>query len=365
MEPEISSVSSSERRHPVRIFAATAVLLLIAVLLSVLSILQAKRPSSTLRQNGFLGADLSAVYSCAGNGLASADGTMLSLYTASGSCVAQEAVYMASPVCVGCSLLAVYYDTGVSGFYTLYPDGTHRSAETEGGVIFADANETGLITVIWENGGSRRTVMVYDTDLTPLFRWDAGGSIPLTGRTYGEDLLCVCALTREGSELHFFQIDRAEEQHRISFPEEILTDFGFLTDGTLAAVSDERLILADRKGALLSSLEFGGYRPEVFSLCGGQAAVYMSSGSEGMLLSVGSDGGILGSCQAALPVKAVSSRDEILVLFDRGESTLYDRDLAEIVCYQPDPETEHVFLAPNGMAFFTGPAGVTLADFGR
>ena len=365
MEPETSSVSSVTRRHPIRILAATAVLLLFAVMLSVLSIFQARLPTSTLRQNGFLGADPNAVYACAGNGLASADGTRISLYTPSGNCAAQETVYMSSPVCAGSSLLAVFYDAEASGIHTLYPDGTHRYTDTEGGVVFADANETGLITVIWENGGNRRTVMVYDTDLTPLFRWDPGVSVPLAGRTSGEDLLCVSSLTREGSLLHYFHIDIPEEQYRIPFPGEILEDFDFLSDGSLAAVSDERLILSDTKGNLLSSTQFGDYRPEVWCLSGSQAVVCSVSGSDSTIISVGTDGSILGSAPAPFHVKALSVQDEILVLFDRGESTLYDRDLSEIVNYQPDPAAEHVFLTPKGMAFFTGPAGVTLADFGR
>ena len=272
---------------------------------------------------------------------------------------------MSTPVCAGSPLLAVFYDADSPGVHTLYPDGTHRYTDTEGGVVFADANETGLITVIWENGGSRRTVMVYDTDLTPLFRWDSGGSIPLAGRTSGEDLLCVSSLTREGSQLHFFHIDTPEEQYRISFPGEIVTDFDFLSGGSLAAVSEKRLILADAKGNIVSSAEFGGYRPEAWCLSGDYAAVSTVSGTDGMMISVGADGNILGSCISPFRVRALSVRDEILVLFEHGESTLYDNAFAEIVNYQPDPATEQVFLTPNGMAFFTGPAGVTLADFGR
>ena len=63
-----------------RILAATAALLAAAVFLLIISILQARRPSLTLRQNGFLGANAEAVYARAGNGLAVADRDHIALY---------------------------------------------------------------------------------------------------------------------------------------------------------------------------------------------------------------------------------------------------------------------------------------------
>ena len=221
-----------------RILTATAALLAAAVFLLIISVLQSRRPSVTLRQNGFLGANAEAVYTKAGNGLAAADRDHIALYAVSGKCAAQARTRFQDPQCAGSPLLAVFYDTLSPGIETLYPDGTHRSAETDAPVVFADTNETGLIAVIWKNGADRGTVMVYDTDLTPLFRWDAGSSMPLEARTGGEDLLCVSSLTDDGSRLHFFRIDRAEEYLRVSFPGEKLLDFDYLDDGTLAVVTE-------------------------------------------------------------------------------------------------------------------------------
>ena len=362
--------SGSPRRRSARIFGAAAVLLLIAVGLLILSIVQTRRPASTLRQNGFL--DISGpdvVYSAAGNGLAVASAERIALYSAAGKCVAEENLSFSSPLCVGSALLGVYYDAGHAGLYALYPDGTSQYTDTDGDVSFVDVNETGLVTVLLEKSDTRGCVIVYDTDLTPLFRWDAGSSLPLIARSYGDDLFCVSCFTREGSALHFFRIDQTKELGELSLEDELIIDFDFLSDGTLAAVSDRRLILSDTAGQITYTLSFNDSHLASWSLNGGFAVIHAVSASEGgsgVITAVAPNGEILGSCSAPRHVEALSSgKDECLALFTGGEAALYDSALTELVCYQPDVDVDQIFLTPNGMAFFAGPQGVTLVDFGR
>ena len=367
-DPNPASPAPS-RRRPGRVLAASAVLLAIAVLLLILSVTQARRPAAAMRQNGFLPAEEDAFFSAAGNGLAVAGHSGGRLYSASGKSVAEQEAKMISPVCVGSSLLSAYYDTGQSGLFALYPDGSVQSLSTDGAVTFVDVNETGLVTVLLENTDGRMAVLVLDTDLTPLFRWDVGRGIPLVGRTFGEDLLCVSSVDRDGCYLHFFRIDRPEEQHLLSFPGEILLDLDFLSDGTLAAVLEDRLVFVDEHGELRSSVDYSGSHPEAWFLSGDFAAVATVSGlggGSGTLTAVSSDGTLLGSCGAPLHVRALSGEQgELLVLYDGGESTLYDRELTELISYQPEADVDQVFLTPKGMAYFAGPSGVTLVDFGR
>ena len=364
---EYGAPSAPTGKRTGRIFAATAVLLAVALLLLILSVVQTRKPSSTLRQNGFLSPeDRADCYADAGNGLAAAGPRRLCLYSSSGKCVAQTEAAMDSPICVGSAQLGAYYDLGKPGLHTLYPDGSHRYTETDGAVSFADVNETGLITVLLEKSESQEIVMVYDADLTPLFRWDVGHGIPLIARTGGEDRLCVSTITREGSQLHFFRIDRTQELTELSFPGEILVDFDHLSDGTLAVVLESRIVFIDPDGQLLYSTDYSGHL-EAWSLCGDFAAVATVSpaAGRGVLLSLASDGDILGQIPAPLHIGALAAqRDELLVLFDGGESTLYDPALQELVSYQPEEDVTQIFLTPNGMAFFAGASGVTLVEFG-
>ncbi|MBR6115811.1 MAG: WD40 repeat domain-containing protein [Oscillospiraceae bacterium] len=358
------------RRHPIRIFAAAATLLIIAVLLLVLSVVQSRRPASALRQNGYLGpADAGKHYAAAGNGLAVAGADRICLYSAAGKLVAEAEVSFTQPVCVGSSLMGAYYDLYAPGIEALYPDGRHRTAATEGAVAFADVNETGLLTVILEKSDGTSVLMVYDTDLTALFRWEPGSGYIINARTHGEDSLCVNCVGGEGAVLHFFRIDSADEQARLELPGELVYDFDFLTDGTLAAVTGSRLVLVGSDGSVRSSLDYSGSHIEAWSLGGGFAAaatVSGESGGNGVITTVAPDGRILGSCSAPRHIIALSGgSDRLLILFSGNESTLYGDDLEEFVSYQPEDDVDQVFLTPNGMAFYAGSGGVTLVDFGR
>ena len=161
----------------------------------------------------------------------------------------------------------------------------------------------------------------------------------------------------------------ADEQARLELPGELVYDFDFLTDGTLAAVTGSRLVLVGSDGSVRSSLDYSGSHIEAWSLGGGFAAaatVSGESGGNGVITTVAPDGRILGSCSAPRHIIALSGgSDRLLILFSGNESTLYGDDLEEFVSYQPEDDVDQVFLTPNGMAFYAGSGGVTLVDFGR
>lgn len=365
-----SRISDGTRQGARRVFAAAAVLVVLAVILLILSILQARRPASSLRQNGFLSSSgEDAVYAAAGNGLAAAGHGEIRLYSPSGKIAAEMPAELAQPMCAGGAAVSVFYDDGLAGLYALYPDGSHRSMDTDGPVVFAEVNETGLITVILSIKNTRGTVMVYDTDLTPLFRWDAGTGFPLSARVSRDDTLCVNCASGGGGMLCFFRIDREEEQARFTVPDEVILDLGFLSDGTIAAVTAQRLLLVGTDGALIAERSFEGGHLDAFSLRGETAAVAVLSGyggGQGTLTTYDSRGQTLGSVAAARHVDALTTDGtRLLALFTGEESTLFSADLSEIVSYQPEESVDRVFLTHGGVAYFAGPEGVTQIDFGR
>lgn len=65
------------------------------------------------------------------------------LFTASGKCAASADFAMTEPMCAAGTQLAVFWDAGQNGIHALYPDGSAAESATEGGVCFADVNETG------------------------------------------------------------------------------------------------------------------------------------------------------------------------------------------------------------------------------
>ncbi len=193
------------RRPRSRVLIASLVLLAVAVALLALSILENRRALSFFQdKNAFqMGGGSSPAYAAAGNGLAAATTEEIRLFSSRGKCVASAPVSLAEPACAASPLLGAYYDVGRPGLLALYPDGAFRQTDTPGPVYFADVNETGLVTVLLEKSGYKGSVMVYDTDLSPLFRWDAGSGYPVSARCAGDDRLCVATVSDDGGALHF------------------------------------------------------------------------------------------------------------------------------------------------------------------
>ena len=268
--------AASERKHRnlPRVLAATAAMLCIAALLLVLSVVQSRTAVAARNRDGFqLRSGENVFYAAAGNGLAAATTSGAQLFTANGKCAASADFSMAEPMCAGGSQLAVFWDAGQNGIHALYPDGSTAESATEGGVYFADVNETGLITVLTDKDGYRGSVVVYDTDLTPLFRWDASSVTPVSARTTGKGTLCVNGAGEDGGYLRFFRIDREEMQAEFFSPGELIVDFGFLSNGSIAAVTESALCFLSADGSLLSEHRLGNAHLSAFLLRGDFAAV--------------------------------------------------------------------------------------------
>ena len=276
--------AAPERKHRnlPRVLAATAAMLCIAALLLVLSVVQSHTAAAVRNRDGFrLRSGENVFYSAAGNGLAAATTTGAQLFNASGKCAASADFAMTEPMCAAGTQLAVFWDAGQNGIHALYPDGSAAESATEGGVYFADVNETGLITVLTDKDGYRGSVVVYDTDLTPLFRWDASSVTPVSARTTGKGLLCVNGAGDDGGYLRFFRIDREEMQAEFFAPGELIVDFGFLSDGSIAAVTETAVCFLSADGTLLSEHRLGNAHLSAFSLSGDFAAVAAASGLGG------------------------------------------------------------------------------------
>ena len=367
---DVEEQTGKARLRSPRVLIAAVFLLAAAVVLLVMSLVEGQFSAVLRSRRGFrLDGGDKVYYAQAGNGLCAATTANIQLFSSGGKCAARQEVEMNDPACSGSSLLGAYYDIGRSGLYALYPDGRRRYTDTEGPVSFASVNETGLVSVIMEKSGYKGSVMVYDTDLSPLFRWDAGSGYPVSARISRDDTLCVGCVSDEGSALRFFRIDRENEQAALSLPGELLLDIGFLSDGTLCAVTADRLVMVSAEGELTAEYAFLNWHPDAYWLRGSFAAVSAVTGADGgsaVLTTVDSRGRILGECATDRSVLSMSGDgDRLLVLFQGGESTLYSAALEEEVSYQPPEGVTQAFLFPDGRALFGGTEKATLIEFDR
>ena len=303
----------------------------------------------------------SPCYAGAGNGLAVASENVLRLYNAKGECIRQEAASLTEPLCAADAYLSAYYSSGAPDITVVYSSGEEKTLETEGSVNFVHVNENGLLTVLTEKEGCKGCIMVYDRDLTPLFRWEAQSGIPVSARVSQKDRLCILCLSDYGSTAHFYRIDSAEPLGVYPSSGELLLDFGFLSDGTAAFISEERLLLLEEDGSELSSLSLGGHRPTAWSLTGAWAA----AGTDGQeLLLLAPDGTEHRAAVSAVPEEMSQNRQFLLVLYPT-EATLYSAELEDLLSCQTDGSVLRVFLRTDGTALFCGVDGTDKVDFSR
>lgn len=351
-----------------RVAAALLVLLALLLLLLLLSaagnrdLLPFRRPPVFELEGGE-----DAAWSAAGNGMAAATTEHIQLFSVQGRTVAEEPVAFTAPACAACSLLGAYYDVGSPGLHVLYPDGKSRFADTEGAVLLVDVNETGLVAVLSDKEGYLGCVTVYETDLTPLFRYDALSAPPLVARLSADDRLCLVSALEEGSTVRLFRIDRETPAAELSLPGELAVDAGFLSNGTLALVTEQALLLLDRDGRLLDRYSFDGAHLSAWSLRGDFAAVACVRGLGGgtqLLTTVDGDGVVLGSLEVPLTIVDMESQnDELLVLYIGEESTLYYSSLEEDISYQPAEDVKRVFLGSERRAVFCGEKNAVIVSF--
>lgn len=152
-------------------------------------------------------------------------------------------------------------------------------------------------------------------------------------------------------------------------PGELIVDFGFLSDGSIAAVTETAVCFLSADGTLLSEHRLGNAHLSAFSLSGDFAAVAAASGlggGETVITAFSPSGEPLGSFTAPLEAAAMSScGSQLLVLFTGEESTLFSSALEEIVSYQPPEDVRQVFLCSDSRALFAGASGVVQIDFNR
>lgn len=359
---------TSPTRSSRRIYIATIVLLVFAVLLLVISVVENWKELPFLRQTVFtLDEGEDHVFASAGSGLAVASTRSIQLFSAQGKCAAREPVDFQIPACAACSQLGAYYDVGCEGVVVLYTNGSFRKLNTEGPVRLVDVNETGLLAVLSDKTGYQGCITVYDTDLSPLFRFDAGTSYPLAARLSSDDRLAVSFLSEEGSSVLLFRIDREKPSAEVSLPDEMIVDLGFLSDGTLALVTETELRLLEGDGSEAARVSFEGAHLEAWWLQGSFAALDTVSGlngGSGRLVTLDSRGNILGKMDAPRDIRALSGAGEkLLVLFAGEESTLYTSSLEEDISYQPAADVRQVFLRGDNSAIFCGALRAVTVSF--
>ena len=288
----------------------------------------------------------------AGDGLAVASASGAQLFNERGRLSASLNVPMASPAVAASRALAVFYDVGGSACFAAGFDGGTTQLDVGQSVISACVNDSGYITVISEESGTKGLVRVFDPDCVLVYEWYSGSGYPLRARVGPDDrtLAVLCADTG-GSVLHFFTLDSEEEKASLRCDGELLFDMAFLSSDRICCVGEPGLRFADASGEEIARYDLGENILEAYDFGStGFAAVYISERDTlgGALVTLDQNGGVLGSVETDGAVTGLSAGSRRVLAATAGSLSLYSSQLALQEREETLVTAKQVLLRPRG-----------------
>lgn len=307
------------------------------------------------------------VFALSGNRIAVAGVTGLQLLESDGSAVAAEALPMDRPAITADGSLAAFYDVGGYEMRVVGNDGHVSPLHFDERVLFADLSRDGYLTVVTEFTDYKGRVTVHNAGLSPLFTLDCDASgYPLSARVSPTRRLVVNCISSTGSSLRFFDLYQESEKGSFFLEDGLILDFDFLEDGTVAAITENELLLLDNQGTLLGRVDYAGQKLADYCLTGGCAALLIRderSGYDGRLITVASSGSIIEELEVDRAITGLSVSGEHLLVQYADEITLYTADFRDDISYQRIENTKRALLRKDLSALLLGSYGADVIRF--
>ena len=286
------------------------------------------------------------------------------LFSENGDAVAADTRAMSEPACDISDAVSVFYSAGDTALQLAYPDGSVKTLDTETNIRFAAVNEKGLLAVITDREGYKGSVTVYNQQLQPLFRWDAGADRPVCARLSPRGRLAIGCSTEDGSRLLVFRTDRETPLYQRKAGGEHILDLNFLTEDSVALLTDSGLLIQDLDRGSVGSVKDVGY-PAFFESTGNLAVLVSTPERYGgrATVSVLSGGGdLLGTRHISGGILDLSVSKHRILLLSAEELILCTRRLEVLASKPVKPGTEFISLRPDGTALAISPEGAALYD---
>jgi hypothetical protein len=308
------------------------------------------------------------VFARAGNGLAVASATGMQLIDADGNTVIRQVFSMEVPAVAATGNLSVFYDIGGTGLRLASFGGEYSELNTEKPIISATLSAGDYLCVATEEAGYKGVVTVYTPSLKPVYRWFSGSGYVLSAVVSPDNSsLAVLCADDEGSVIRFFSLDSEKERGSFRAPAELFMDIHYMGDGTLCAISENRLVFLNSKGELKGSFDFEGSYLMDYEFSNDFSAVILGkyrSGSEGRLITVSGGGQVLGEISLQRDVLSLSARGRQLLVLYSDSLYLYTQELAEKAARQGVWGAKKAILREKGDALLLSSYSAELLSLG-
>ena len=276
----------------------------------------------------------SQCFAPAGNGLAVASSTGLQLLNGSGQVVCRHVCPLSTPAVAACDSYAVAWDIGGDTLVTADTQGKSSTLTPEGAVISATVNSSGYLAVTTEKAGYKGMVTVYDSSFTAVYQWYSGEGYPLTAQVSPSGTrLMVLTVGESGGAVHIFALSSETEKATFTAPGELLLDAGWLADGSICALGEERAVFLDKDGQQTGQYSYEGAYLSQYSLAGdGYATLALAkylSGSASLVVTVEPDGKVTGTLAPESELKDLTaSGRQVAALWSDGAAR-YSQSLSQ------------------------------------
>lgn len=302
-----------------------------------------------------------------GDRLAVASSAGFQLLETDGTVVASEALATDLPAITADASLCVFYGVGSYEMRLIGNDGHVTPLVFDERILFADLSRDGYLSVVTEFASYKGQVSVFNAGLSPLFTLDCDASgYPLSARVSPERRLVVNCVSPTGGSLRFFDLYQEEERSSFNLENKIILDFDFMEDGTIAAVTEDELLLLDRQGTLIARIDYTEQNLAEYCLTGGCVALLLHnnrSGNEGRIVTVKSDGSVIEELEIDRAVNGLSVCKDYLLVQYTDEVTLYTADFRDDISCQRAENVRRALLRKDRSALLLGSYGADLIHF--
>ncbi|MEG1540981.1 MAG: DUF5711 family protein [Oscillospiraceae bacterium] len=293
------------------------------------------------------------IFDLMGDKLLIASGSGLQILDGNGVTIARDIFSMTNPaVCAG-EKSAAFYDVGGSAL-RVFSDGKTTNLDSNQPIISVSMNPAGYLALTTEETGYKGGVTVYNNKLQPVYKWLSGSGYTLDAAVSPDcKSLAVLCLDKNGSTIHFFNLDSEKEQAAPTLPKELAFKLHYGDNGRLCVLSETALHFFNSNGEENPPFSFKGSYLSDFDLGDEFCTIALSkliTGSEIQLNSFSCDGRALGTVSLKDKPISLSSNKQKLLVFGALDAKLYTRELRPISESEIVPGFKHALLRHDGNA---------------
>lgn len=301
----------------------------------------------------------------------------IGLYSGSGVQYINQPVSFSAPAVSVGGGSAVVYDAGGKDLYVYRRREQVFSLHSEGKLLSASLNDSGLLTVVSQQSGYRGVATVYDSSFNPSAALNLSSTYLMDARLAADNktLAAVCVGQQDGeftSTLQLYDLGNLNpdgvSQEAVPFAScslggNVVLELG-TSDGCWWALGDRGLWLLDGSGTVLGILDWSDRVLKAYSLNGESFSAALlgkyRADSQTSLSVVDSGGVLTGTLAMDAQVLSLDAAGRYFAVLTADRLDIYTRDLKPYASLAGTQGAQKVLLRADGTAILISPGTARL-----